>query len=243
MNKTKIITTLVISVTALAAQAQFVELNLNSYCNQDLQTFSGGANYPLGGTQLNIAGVPFVLGLLNNIAGTTGAIQTPAGNPSYTFTIPAGTYATDIYTLMNTSWGEYGENEGSITVTGSHGETATLNLTDGVNIRDHYHGFFQNTLTDSTVVETEFENGVANPNGLDRLDRQELILPSSFNGDTIASITFSGIDNGEPDGDPFLAALTIQEVPEPGPIGLLGLGAVIFGVRRQRNFRKNKMDK
>jgi hypothetical protein len=135
---------------------------------------------------------------------------------------------------MNTSWGEYGVNEGSIVVTGSHGETATLNLTDGVNIRDHYDGEFENTLTDPTVVETEFLNGQVNASGPDRLDRQQLILPASFNGDTLASITFSGIDNGEPDGDPFLAALTVQEVPEPGAIAVFALGAVVFGIRNRR---------
>ena len=159
MKKIKIITTIVITVAAFAARAQYQELDISSDFNQDLQTFSGGNNYPVGEAQLSIAGVPFALGLLNNTAGTTGAIQTPGDNTSYTFTVPAGTYATSIYTLMNTSWGEYGENEGSIIMTGSQGETATLNLTDGVNIRDHYDGFYQNTLTDPTVVETEFLNG------------------------------------------------------------------------------------
>src|SRR5580698_292468 len=119
MKKTKIIAALVISATALVAHAQYLELNISSDFNQDIQTFSGGNNYPLGGTQLTIAGVPFELGLSNNLAGTTGVIQTPAGNPSYTLTLPADTYASSIYTLMNTSWGEYGENEGSIIVTGS----------------------------------------------------------------------------------------------------------------------------
>jgi hypothetical protein len=232
MKKANIITTLVVGAMALSAHAQYLELNLNSDCNQDLQTFSGGANYPLGGTALSIGGVPFMLGLSNNVAGTTGAVQTPSGSPSYTFSVPAGTYASSVYTLMNTSWGENGVNEGSIIVTGSHGETATLNLTDGVNIRDHYNGFFQNTLTDPTVVETEFLNGQVNSSGPDRLDRQELNLPSSFNGDTIASITFAGIDHGEPDGDPFLAALTVETVPEPGSFAIIGLSAVIFGAGR-----------
>jgi hypothetical protein len=234
MTKTKIITTLAIAVAALAARAQYLEVNISSDFNQNIQQFTGGSNYPLGGTGLTIAGVPFMLGETNDAAGTTGAVQTPSGNTSYTFTIPDGTYATSIYTLMNTSWGEYGENEGSIIVTGSHGETATLNLTDGVNIRDHYDGFFENTLTDPTVVETDFLNGQVNASGPDRLDRQELALPASFNGDTLTSITFSGVDNGEPGGDPFLAALTVQEVPEPGPLAVFALGAFILGIRNRR---------
>lgn len=83
-------------------------------------------------------------------------------------------------------------------------------------------------------METEFLNGVVNPNGLDRLDRQELILPGSFSGDTITSITFSGIDNGEPSGDPFLAALTIETVPEPEAATVFGLGALVLGIQLRR---------
>lgn len=212
MTKIKVIATLAIAASVLSARAQFLEVNISSDLNQDLQTFTGGTNYPTGGTRIIIAGVPFKLRLLNHTAGSTGAIQTPDGNASYTFKFPDGVYATAVYTLMNTSWGEAGVNEGSVVVTGSHGETATLNLTEGANIRDHFNGNFENTLTDPTVVETDFLNGQTNAIGPVHLDRQELRLPTSFNGDTLASITFDGIDNGEPDGDPFLAALTVRVV-------------------------------
>jgi hypothetical protein len=233
MKKIKIAAALSLLTAAVTAQAQYLSVNISADANLDLQTRTDGSNYPLGGTGLTIAGVPFQFGLLNNTAGTTGAIYEPSGNPSYTFNMPTGVYATDLYTLINTTWGDYGVNEGTVVVTGSHGETATLNLTEGVNVRDQYQGFYQDTLSDSTVVETEFLNGVPNASGPDRLDRQELVLPSSFNGDTVASISFNGIDNGQPGGDPFLAGMTLELVPEPGPFTLFGLGALVLGICRR----------
>ena len=236
MKKYGIILTLTVAVATIA-HAQYLELNINSQCNQDIQTFTDGSNYSLGGTQFSVNGIPFELGLLGNNPGTTGVIMTPDGNQSYTFTVPSGTYATSLYTLMNTAWGADGENEGSIIVTGSQGETATLDLTEGVNIRDHYNGFFVNTLSDPTVVSTYFVNQSVSSSGSVRLDRQQLALPSSFNGDTIASITFDGIDNGEPNGDPFLAAMTLAVVPEPTPYLMFGLGALVLAFGRWRALR------
>ncbi|HTR43083.1 MAG TPA: PEP-CTERM sorting domain-containing protein [Pseudomonadales bacterium] len=237
MKKFGFVTTLAVAMAAMTVRAQYLELNLNSDCNQDIQTFTDGSNYALGGTQFSVNGVPFELGLLNNNPTTTGVIMTSAGNQSYTFIVPSGTYATSLYTLMNTAWGEPGQNEGSIVVTGSHGETATLDLTEGVNIRDHYNGYFVNTLSDPAVVSTYFVNQSVNPSGSVRLDRQQLVLPASFNGDTVTSITFDGADNDEPNGDPFLAAMTLAVVPEPTPYLMFGLGALVLAFGRWRASR------
>ena len=242
MKKSQIITVLVMATVNITAHAQFTEINLSSLINADLQTYTDGTDYQPGGSQLTVSGVPFGLALLNNTPGTTGIVQTPDNGgqiQSYTFSIPAGTYATILYTLMNTTWGYAGVNEGSIVVTGSGGETATLDLTEGFNIRDHYNGFYCNTYTDPTLVPTYFVNQAPNPtNGQVRLDRQELVLPSSFDGDTLASITFNGIGHGQfSGGDPFLAAMTLQTVPEPGLFSLFGLAALVLVIRRQRRSR------
>jgi hypothetical protein len=239
MKKSSIIATLALASTVFAAHAQFLEMNISADCNQNLQTFTDGYDYPFGGTQLDVGGVPFSLSLLDNLPNTTGVVMAPADDQSYTFTVPSGTYATALYTLMNTAWGEPGMNEGSILVTGSHGETATLNLTEGVNIRDHYNGFFVNSLSDSDVMSTHFLNQSPNPGGPVRLDRQELVMPPSFNGDTLASITFDGVDNGEPNGGPFLAGMTLAVVPEPSPYLLFALGALVFGARFARPFQRD----
>jgi hypothetical protein len=233
MKKSSIFATLALA-GAFTANAQFLELNISADCNQNLQTFTDGNDYPLGGTQIDIGGVPFGLSLLDNTPDTTGIVETPADNQSYTFTVPSGTCATILYTLMSTAWGESGMDEGCMVVTGSHGETATLDLTEGVNIRDHYNGYFVNSLSDSTVNSTCFNNHSQNSTGPVRLDRQELVLPSCFDGDTIASITFDGIDHGERGGDPFLAGMTLAVVPEPSPFLLFALGALVLGARLTR---------
>jgi hypothetical protein len=240
MKKSGIMVTFALAWASFAAHAQFLELNISADCNQDLQTFADGYDYPFGGTQLDAGGVPFGLSLLDNIPDTTGVVMAPADDQSYTFTVPSGTYATALYTLMNTAWGMLpGVYEGSIIVTGSGGETATLDLTEGVNIRDQYNGFFVNSLSDSTAVSTDFENHLPNPSGPVRLDRQELVLPSSFNGDTLASITFDGLDHGEPNGDPFLAGITLAVVPEPSPYLIFALGALVLGARFARPFQRD----
>jgi hypothetical protein len=239
MKKSSIITALALTSAAFAAHAQFLEMNLSADCNQNLQTYTDGSDYAIGGTQIDAGGVPFSLSLLDNLPGTTGVIQAPADDQSYTFIVPSGTYATSVYTLINTAWGVPGVDEGSIIVTGSHGETATLDLTEGVNIRDHYNGYFVNSLSDGSVVSTFFNQQSVSSQGSVRLDRQTLELPASFNGDTLASITFDGVDHGEPNGDPFLAGMTLAVVPEPSWYLIFGLGALVFGSRFARPFQRD----
>jgi hypothetical protein len=237
MKKFSIIATLALA-SAFAAHAQFLELNISADCNQNLQTFADGDNYSCGGTQLDVGDVPFELSLLNNIPDSTGVIMTPASDKSYKFTLPSGTYATAVYSLMDTTWGMLpGVNEGSIIVTGSHGETATLNLTEDINIRDNDNSL--NSPAGSSATSVDFVNGSPSATGPVRLDRQELALPSCFDGDTLASITFDGVDNGEPNGDPFLAGVTLAVVPEPSPYLLFALGALVFGARFARPFRQD----
>lgn len=216
MKNIQVSMTFAMMMAAVATRAQYTEIDLTSQLNSDIQTYADGNNYPIGGSQINVGGAPFGLALLNNVSGTTGIVQTPPNGVmnSYTFSVPAGTHATALYTLINTAWGEAGLNEGTVVVTGFGGETATLNLTEGFNVRDHSDGLFCNTYTDPTLVPAYFVNQVLNStNGPVRFDRQVLMLPSSFNGDTIASITFNGIGYGEPDGLPFLVAMTLQNVP------------------------------
>jgi hypothetical protein len=188
--------------------------------------------------------VPFGLAELGGNPLTTGVVQTPGNTPfgttsSYTFSVPTGTHATELFSLLNTAFGAAGFNEGSVVVTGTGGETATLNLTEGFNIRDHNNDGFVNTLSDPTVVPTYFLLGSpVSPtiSAQTRLDRQQLILPSSFDGDTIASITFNGIDNAG-DGEAFLAGLTLSDAsvsaPETPSMAVLALAIVALAAARR----------
>jgi hypothetical protein len=191
--------------------------------------------------------------LLNGTAGTTGVVQAPFNGitNSFTFAVPAHTQATALYMLINTAYGEAGVNEGSVVVTGTAGETATLDLTEGDNIRDQNQDGYTNTLTDPTVVSTYFVDQTPNStNGPVRLDRQVLELPTSFQGDTIASIEFNGVGDGDPDGSPFLAALTLANgtvtsttVPLPpaawSALAMLGGLAILQFIRARRRLALN----
>ena len=147
--------------------------------------------------------------------------------------MPAGTRATVLYTLLNTAYGQGGVDEGSIIVTGTGGEIATLNLTEGYNIRDHNNHIFENglALSNTAVVPTYFLNGAPTTQSLQsRLDRQQLLLPATFAGDTIASITFQGIAHGNPNGSAFLAGLTLVNEPVQMPqlkISVSGTNAIL----------------
>jgi len=224
-------------VTAFSVEAQYTEVDISSQANADIQTYTDGGNYQLGGTTLTVAGVPFGLAELGGNPASTGVVQSGGGPFDYTFSVPSGTQATALYTLMNTAFGQPGVNEGSIVVTGTDGETATLTLTEGVNIRDHNNDGFVNTLSDPTVVSTYFQGGAPTTSGdiQTRLDRQELNLPSSFDGDTIASITFEGYAQGAPNGSAFLAGMTLSDsVPEgslPFPY-IAGLFLAMLAVAR-----------
>jgi uncharacterized repeat protein (TIGR01451 family) len=206
----------VVTINGVAIYGQYVEVGLSNAPNAYLQAYNNGGNYQPGGTQLSAQGVPFRLAWLNSIPGTTAVLQTPNNGQTnaYTFTLPPGIFATTLFTLINSAYGAASVNQGSVVVAGSRGETATLNLIEGSNIRDHNNGFYVNTFTDSTLVPTYFTNQVPNSiAGPVRLDRQELVLPSSFNGDAVTSITFNGVGNGDPNGSPFLAAMTLELVP------------------------------
>ncbi len=237
-----------IAAFAVAApvQAQYTEIGIGAQANTDLDTYSPTPGiYPAGGGVLTVAGVPFATVELNNTPNTFGIVQAPAAGPpgsvlggpfNFAFSVPAGTQAQVLYCLMDSVWGGDGNNVGSIVVTGTGGETATLTLTEGVNIRDCHNDGFEDNISDPTVVSTYFADGTTTPStdAVMRLDRQELVLPSTFNGDTIASIDFEGNAQGY-GGDPFVAGLTLGPVPEPSVPALLALGIgalVIYRVKR-----------
>ena len=63
---------------------------------------------------------------------------------------------------------------------------------------------------------------------------QELVLPSTFNGDDITSVTFSAPNSSFDNGEPFLAGLSIEtssSVPDDGSsIGLCLAGMFFLAV-------------
>src|SRR5438128_1953496 len=94
---------------ATAANAIQIQVDISGQVNADLSTYSGGSNYPNGGTSLNINGIGF--GLATFPATThIGIVQTFLGGglSSYTFgvNIPG---VQKIYTLINSAFGQAGD--------------------------------------------------------------------------------------------------------------------------------------
>ncbi len=181
-------------------------VSLTGVVNANLQTYSGGTNYPVGGTQLNVGGVPFVLA--SYPGGGTGVVQTQAATqatPSV-FDVPVNAEsASTVYTLINSGYGTLNNLDGTVEFFGTTGAYAIFYLVEGQNIRDHYNNVFNNQIAPGTP-------SASFGGGSDRLDRQTFVLPSSFAGQTLTDIRLSGFGDN-PTGEPFLAAVTVASAP------------------------------
>ncbi|HEY6520765.1 MAG TPA: PEP-CTERM sorting domain-containing protein [Roseiarcus sp.] len=216
---------------ASAAHAAQTQIDLSSLTNENIQTYTNGTNYPLAGSTVNINAASFTLSSMGG-PDTTGVIQ--ANSPTDSFVIPINEAGYSIvYVLMNSAFGELGSTVGSLVFQDSAGDSDTISLEEGVNVRDHYIDF--------NNVATEVY-GTAQYPGDVKLDAYEYLLPASFAGNTLTSITLSGApDTGSPNGEPFLAAVTLatgaSPVPEPSTwammiAGFAGLGWLGFSRRR-----------
>jgi hypothetical protein len=227
------------------ARADFITVPLTTPpANADIRTFSDGTFYPVAPTTLAVGGVPFALTPLDTIPNSLAAAQTfgPGGPIIDIKTNIFG--ATQVYTLINSAFGEAPFTVGTVEFKGANGSDVTFNLTEGVNIRDHFFNVFNNTVTDPTIVTASF-----GPGGFQdevRLDRQTFDLPASFATDTLTDIILSPTaDTGFPNGEPFVAGVTVnQAVPEPSTLvlflcaGVAGAGYVCC--RRQKRSRSSK---
>ncbi len=208
-----------------SARANEVSVDISGDVNANVATYSGGGNYPQGGTTLAINGINFNLA---SYPGTTslGAVQlSPGGTTSVTFAVDIPNVGT-IYTLLNSAFGAFGGVVGTITFNGSGGSDA-FNLTEGTNIRDHYCCGGYNGVATNLY-------GTANFN-TDRLDAQSFDVS---NLGTLTSIVFAE-SNGGAYGEPFLSAITADTavasaVPEPSTWAMMILGFAGIGVMAYR---------
>jgi len=199
--------------------------------NANLQTYTGGTNYPLGPTTITVGGIPFNLAGFSP-GGGTGIIQT--NNSS--FTIPVGlANVTTVFGLINSAFGVSGATVGSLVFTDSASDTFTFTLVEGTNVRDHFNGAFNNSATD--IFATACFGGSTCP---DRLDAYQITLPASFAGNTLVSIVFNG--NNAAGGEPFLAGLTGENgtsvVPLPAALPLFATGLAALGLLGWRRKKK-----
>jgi len=192
----------------------------------DIRTWTDGSAYnALYDTSQTLGGVNF------NFA------QGPNGQTAVYFS--PSTISTSIanagvvYTLVNSSVGSYGSDAGTISFYGTGGASYTYHYIEGLNIRDHYFGSFENSTSSADVTQAVWGT---NSSGNAHLDMQTIVLPATFMGQTLTSIVFdSSYASGG--GKAFLAGLSVAAVPEPGEYAMLLLGLGLLGAlaRRRRS--------
>lgn len=154
--------------------------------------------------------------------GVTFNLENRNGYKAYigTMEIPVNIFgATSAYTLINSAYGRYGYNIGSVEFFGTNNAYHKVMLKEGSNVRDHYSGSYNNTI-DGVNAVSAFSSGRA------RLDMQIYQLPDSFLYQTLETIKFTSFNYGSPYGTPFIAAATVGSVSEPGLHFLFGLGLI-----------------
>jgi hypothetical protein len=251
MNKSGLLLTTVggLLFSAACANAGQVQVDISGQVNADLAGYSGGSNYPPGGTTVGINGINFNLATFPatsdvGVVQTVAVFNPPASAPvTYTFGGLNLAGVQTVYTLINSSFGQIGDVAGSVSFTGTTG-TFSYNLTEGLNIRDHFNDGFNNVATG--LFGTASFGTPANPGdpAPDRLDAQ------SFNVAGIGTLTSIEFDAAVPiidsnfqlNGYPFLAAITtdtkVGAVPEPSTWAMLILGFAGIGFMAYRRQSK-----
>lgn len=216
-----------LAIAPLSQAATFTTLALPTL-NTDIRTFTDGAVYnPLfpGTSTFNSVLFQLSADANGNTAFARGVLD-----------IAVGAFGvTQAYTLINSGFGAFGSNNGSVEFFGSNSSYYKVDLIQGLNIRDHYDGFFNNTIDNVTAVAA-FNVGP----GHARLDEQIYNLPVVFGNETLNTIRFTSLDLGGA-GVPFIVAATVSvkavgAVPEPETYALMlgGLGLIGWMQRRCR---------
>lgn len=217
------------ATSAHAAQT----IDIGGYTNADIQTYSGGLNYPVGGSTIQIGGVDFLLSTLDGTAGTTGVIQTPFGSSSFDVALN-GAMANTAYVIINSSFGLLPLQNGELWFSDTNGNQVKFDLIEGFNVRDHFFNnvFIQDVTSPNLIGTAVYGNNIV------RLDAYRYTLPTNFG--PLLNVSFRGVDANGATGQPFLAAITLDNVrtgavPEPATwmMMLFGFG-VIGGAMRYR---------
>lgn len=214
---------------ALAGEV-YTTINFSNQANFSWVSSGDLPDAPTGATTLG--GVPF--DIASNAAGYQAwyaYLQNPGNYPSpTTLTINTDVYGvTNVYTLINTAWGQPGPNSYAyLEFTGSGGAVYVENLVGNVDIRDWNPFIFTNSINNTTTINVFTETNIYGTIG--RLDMQDITLPTLFASQTLTSIEL--VDNGGfyfqrtiLDGVTAFGYLQNSAVPEPAALTLFVIGA------------------
>ena len=230
-------------VAPLSRAGTVTDLNISSYTNVNWSNEIGGSQIAAAPTD-GSAGSGLTFG---DWAGKFLEVG-PDGTASpvtITFASPVTLNGDAVVNaLINSGYGITGVN-GTITFTNSASATDAFSLVGSQTIRDYNNGSYQNALqgynTNSSYGNVTTQNWWNN-GGSQRLDAQTFVLPSSWNGTSLDSMTITNPTTAVTTNDILLSAVQVNDqtpsVPEPGtlPLLLIGLGGVAAaaGGRAQR---------
>ena len=242
------VVSLAIAVFALgagSASAGQVQIDLSPYTTGNVTTYnmtnyglpSAGQSFTVGGVSLKTSAYP-----ANNDG--TMAIVNGVDQPTTTITTNISGAKT-VYAAVNSFYGQTASTPiGTITVTDKAGATESLNLTEGVNIRDYYFNVYNDTAPN--VYGTYFTSGGSDSTGYQTSNRLDVVAISvaAFGSSPLTSITFSGeniVNGGYINGAPILEAVTVATsgVPELSTwaMMLLGFIGLAYAVKRRATRR------
>ena len=211
-----------LATLSLSSAASAGQIDLSPYVNTDIHGYTSGADYPVG--QVTIGGIGFNLAPI----GRDGAGIIQLGNGSSVSIADNESGVNIAYVIVNSGFGSAGSNIGNLTFFGAGAAQVSFDLIEGVNVRDHFNGVFNNVAT-GVFATQDYDGG--NRYDVYRYDISAL-------GGTLTSIGFSSTNVDFVQGQPFLAAVTTAGgVPEPASwammlLGFGGLGAVMRRTRR-----------
>lgn len=220
------------SVSASSAFAAFQVIDIDAYRNggRDNSLLANGGTLPIGNQ--TFGGVPFDMGGGPNLSDPWAYyahLDAGSGPGTVVEAFDINAFGvTNVYTLMSTFWGQPGPNSYiSVTFNGSAGATATFNLVGNVDIRDYNFNPTWTTTINGTTTTEVFNNGSGQ-----RVDRQQFALPAAFASQTLTQMIIT--DTGQPNFQRmFMTGLTVEVVPAPAGLALLGMGLAAAARRRR----------
>lgn len=230
----KLVSTAALLAAAFAstALADFHVIDIDAHRNggRDNSLLANGGALPVGNQ--TFGGVPFDMGggpSLSDPWAYYAHIDAGGNVGSVSETFDIGVFGvTDVYTLMSTFWGAPGPNSYvAVTFNGSEGASITFNLVGNVDLRDYNFNPTYTTIINGTTTTEVFNNGQGQ-----HVDRQQFTLPAEFATQTLTNMVLT--DTGQPNFQRvFMTGLTVQAIPAPTGLALLGI-ALVGGGRRRR---------